>query len=489
MLALVAALGLALLLVAWVVARARAPAWAAWAFGVAGATGLVVLAGPLQRALGGAAACGLLGLLGCGLVLLALQRRALRRLAAQHGALQAQLDRQAAELREALVQTSAARDAAEAADLAKTRFLAAASHDLRQPLHALGLYMATLRGGALAPAQAEVAERMAAAHAALDAMFAALLDVSRLDAGAVTPRWELVALAPLVRRLADEWAAEAEARGLRLAVFVADDEAASVSDPLLLERLLRNLIANAMKYTQRGGVLLACRTRSDAAGRRRHRIEVWDSGVGIAETDRERVFEEFFQVGNPGRDRNAGLGLGLAIVRRLARLLGLEVELHSRAGRGSVFFVDGLTPAGAAPLAAAAARAALSRLQGRVVAVLEDDAEVRDAMRRLLELWGCRACVAADAEALLAAEPVRADALVADRRLADGRDGLVEARRLFDAWGAPVPLLLVSGDTAVARGAPDDGVLCLPKPVPPSRLRAWLEQALRERAEATIEPR
>jgi signal transduction histidine kinase/CheY-like chemotaxis protein len=500
-LALVAALGLVLWLVAWAAARSRVPAWAAWAFGVAGAAGLFVLAGPLQRGLGATAAIGVLGLLACGLVLLALQRRALRRLAARQAALQARLDQQAAELREALADTRAARDEAEAADLAKTRFLAAASHDLRQPLHALGLYMATLRGGPLAAAQAEVAERMAAAHAALDGMFAALLDVSRLDAGAVMPRWEIVPLAPLVRRLADEWAAEADARGLRLAVFVADDDAASVSDPLLLERVLRNLIANAFKYTRSGGVLLACRTRTDAEGRRHHRIEVWDSGVGIAQADHERVFEEFFQLGNPGRDRREGLGLGLAIVRRLARVLGLEVALLSRAGRGSVFRVEGLVPAGAAPRAAAQSRAALSRLQGRVVAVIEDDAEVRDAMQRLLSMWGCEARVAADADALLALGGAPAHAVVADRRLHEGRDGHAEARRLFRAWGRELPLLLVSGDAAAVGAARADGVACLAKPVPPSRLRAWLEQALRDGtvapdvpdaadpADATIGPR
>jgi signal transduction histidine kinase len=390
---------------------------------------------------------------------------------------------QNAELREALEQMRGARDAAEAADQAKTRFLAAASHDLRQPAHALGLYMSALRAGPLAPEQSEIAERMAASLAALETMFGRLLDVSRIDAGAVQPHWDLVPLAPLLRRLADEWAADAEARGLRLVVRIADPGAMTVTDPLLLERVLRNLLANAVKYTRQGGVLLACRTRHGADGRPQLRLEVWDSGVGIAPADQERVFEEFYQVGNPGRSRSGGMGLGLAIVRGLVRVLGLRLVLRSRPGRGSVFMLEGLVPSGAVPQAAAASRAALRRLAGARVALLEDDEEVRDATRRLLQSWGCQVIEGADADTLLAlAEPgALPQALIADIRLAGGREGPQEAERLMAAWGLRLPLLLVSGESAgsafaAARAA---GQTCLTKPVSPARLRAWLEQVLR----------
>ncbi len=373
---------------------------------------------------------------------------------------------------------SAARAAAEAADRAKTRFLAVASHDLRQPAHALGLYLAALRGGPLAPEQAVLAERLAASLDALDGMIAALLDVSRIDADAVVPQWGLVPLAPLLRRLADEQAPAAEARGLRfglhLSLHLADAAATTVTDALLLERVLRNLLSNAVQNTRRGGVLLACRLRCGSDdGQPRLRLEVWDSGVGIAPAAQERVFEEFQQLSRG----EGGVGLGLAIARRLAHLLQLRLVLHSRPGRGSVFFIEGLVPAGPATLQAAAAQQQLRRLAGVRVAVLDDDETVRDATRRLLQRWDCEVCDGADAQALLgqpgAALP--AHAVVADLHLADGRRGPEEAQRLFAAWGGAVPLLLVSGDTA---SPPQPGTAVLAKPVSPARLRAWLEQAL-----------
>jgi len=391
-----------------------------------------------------------------------------RRLAEQEEAAQA-----------AATQLQQAQAAAEAADHAKARFLAAASHDLRQPAHALGLYTAALRAGPLAPGQAEIAERMQASLRGLDTMFAALLDVSRMDAGAVLPQWDTVALAPMLHRLADELAPEAEARGLRLAVHVSDAQAMTVSDPLLLERVLRNLLANAVKYTRQGGVLLACRTRTGNDGTRSTRIEFWDTGVGIAPAEHERVFEEFYQAANPGRDRAAGLGLGLAIVQRLVRLLQLRLTLHSVPGRGSVFFLDGLVPAGPAPLRAAAARQQMRRLTGLRVALLEDDTEVRDAMCRLLALWGCEVLDAADAAALLQRLPPgqAVHAVVADVRLAHGRHGPDEVRALQTAWGHTVPVLLVSAETTptALRALHDTGHAVYTKPVSPDRLRAWLE--------------
>ncbi len=415
-----------------------------------------------------------------------LSHRALRALQAgrsQQADLLQRLAGRDAELDQARAQMQQAQAGAEAADQAKARFLAAASHDLRQPAHALGLYTAALRAGPLAPQQAELAERMQGSLAALDTLFAALMDVSRMDAGAVVPQWDTVALAPLLHRLADEWAPQAEARGLRLALHLSDPGATSVTDPVLLERVLRNLLANAVKYTSRGGVLLACRLRTGADGQRHHRIEVWDSGEGIAPAEQERVFEEFYQAG-PGleqaRGTRPGLGLGLAIVQRLVRLLQLRVVLRSHSGRGSVFMVDGLAPAGVAPQAVAAARREMRRLAGLRVVVLEDDAEVRDAMRRLLRLWDCEVidgASAADLQPRLVSPP---HAVVADLRLADGRNGAEELRLLQSAWPAAVPVLWISGETAPdgLRGLLPAGAEVLTKPVSPARLRAWLEQRL-----------
>ncbi len=393
--------------------------------------------------------------------------------------MQQQLQAQAAELAATRQQMQRAVDGAEAAAQARSSFLAAASHDLRQPAHALGLYTAALRAGPLAPGQAEIASRMQASLAALDAMFAALLDVSRIDAGAVAPQWDTVWLAPLLHRLALEWAPQAEARSLRLAVHVSDPLAVTVTDPLLLERVLRNLLANAIKYTRQGGVLLACRSRSTADGTLGWRIEVWDTGIGIPPAEQERVFEEFYQIGGPGPERSQGLGLGLAIVQRLVRLLQLRLVLRSVPGRGSVFLLGGLASASPSTQRAAEARQAMRQLQGLGVAVLEDDDDVRDAMRRLLTLWGCRVLAGVDAQDLLRRHPDGGpvQALIADLRLADGRQGPDEARTLAAAWGRSLPLLLVSGETGHAglRALQQAGQPVLAKPVSPARLRSWLE--------------
>lgn len=264
------------------------------------------------------------------------------------------------ELRQALDEARHARDQALAADAAKSRVLAAAGHDLRQPVHALGLYLGQLAQGPLDPGQHELAVRMRQTLDALHALHAPLTEVAALDAEAVQPRWQQIALAPLLRRLADEYALSAEARGLRLVLHVArgaeraaDEALHTVTDPALLERLLRNLLANAVKYTDRGGVLLACRCRDGDL-----RIEIWDSGIGIAAAAQERVFEAFEQLGAEQGRRRAGSGLGLAIARRLARVLQLRLALHSRPGHGTVFLLEGLVPRQRVPPGAGAVETA-----------------------------------------------------------------------------------------------------------------------------------
>jgi signal transduction histidine kinase len=313
----------------------------------------------------GACALAALALAVCAwIVTLLLQRYASASMALErmNAEFRRQLEHQAAAhhgaLRQALDEAQAARSQAEQAALAKNRFLAAASHDLRQPVHAMHLYLARLSAAAPGAEAAQLCGRMQQSLAALDALHGPLLEVARLDADAVPARWQRVALAPLLQSLADEHAALAEARGLRLALRLAPalhgHASHTVTDPDLLARLLRNLLANAVKYTDQGGVLLACRWRSasrdlaqptDAAPGLR--IEVWDSGVGIAPQALERVFEEFEQ---PARERQGsargGVGLGLAIARRLALLLQLRLVVASRPGRGSVFMLEGLAPAG-----------------------------------------------------------------------------------------------------------------------------------------------
>jgi len=408
--------------------------------------------------------------------------RASRQLAAMNSELERRVAEQNAELLDALDRMRQARDAAEAADRAKSNFLATASHDLRQPAHALGLYLAALRAEPLSEPQTDLVQRMTGSLAALDTMFNALLDISRMDGGAVAPQPGVFALDPLLRRLADEFAPQAEARGLRLALRLPSAEVrpCTFSDAVLVERIVRNLVTNAVKYTARGGVLLACRLRKTPEPH--WQVEVWDTGVGIADADRARVFEEFFQVGNPGRDLGNGLGLGLAIVRRLTRLLGLTLEMRSRPGRGSYFGLRlPAVQASAAPATLLPPLAAAPTLAGMTVAMIEDNADVRSAMRALLQRWGCLVFEGADAGEVLRhlhnhAPP---QAIVADFRLRDGRTGPHEVQHLLARWGAALPVLIVSGESdptqlGVIEAA---GHACLAKPVAAGPLRSWLEQA------------
>ena len=403
--------------------------------------------------------------------------------------LERRVETKSAELRAALEAMRSARDGAEAADRAKSSFLAAASHDLRQPMHALGLYMAALRAEPDDAARVELIGRMDASVGALDGLFDALLDVSRIDAGAIEPRPRVFALEALLHRLGADFATQAADKGLRLAVRVAPAVRGlnAFSDPLLVERILRNLLANAVKYTAAGGVLLACRLRAAGSPAPHWRIEVWDSGPGIPESEFERVFEEFYQLGNPERNRAAGLGLGLSIVRRLTRLLGHPLALQSRPGHGSRFGIElPATPATPAALAEPAADddlAGLGSIERLGVAVIDDDPDVRDSMTALLTRWGCDVVAGATGEEVLAragADPAqRLQAAVVDYQLRDGHTGIDAIRALRRACGAGLPALVVSGASSTERLAEVNasGHAWMSKPVPAARLRNWLVQA------------
>ena len=398
--------------------------------------------------------------------------------------LNAQLERRvaakSAELLAALAAMRSAKEGAEAANRAKSSFLAAASHDLRQPMHALGLYLATLRGETLTAVQGDLVERMSDSVAALDTLFDALLDISRIDAGAIEPKPSAFAIEPMLHRLAEDFARQAADKGLRLSVRVASAARRlnAHSDPLLVERMLRNLLANAVKYTVDGGVLLACRLRLGDSAQPRWQIEVWDSGPGIPEAERERVFEEFYQLGNPERDHAAGLGLGLSIVRRLALLLGHRVTLHSLPGHGSRFVIE--MPATHAPAAVAPAAALIGSIDGLGVAVVDDDPAARDSMTALLTRWGCDVVAGASGAEVLQRAGERAaqrlHAAVVDYQLRDGQTGIEAIRALRAVCGQDLSALLVSGASSVDRLAElkGSGFDWLSKPVRPARLRSWL---------------
>lgn len=373
---------------------------------------------------------------------------------------------------------SLARDRAEAANRAKSRFLAASSHDLRQPLHTLSLYSAALKLRAPNGATGEIAGHIDTALASLSALVNSLLDISKLDAGAVQPELQCTGLKALIERIEADYRPVAREKGLEFRVAAADVQVKT--DPVLLERLVGNLVDNAFKYTAAGSVMLAA--ESDEL---KVRVTVRDTGAGIPAAERERIFEEFYQIGNPERDRSQGLGLGLAIVRRLAQLLGLEVKLESEPGRGSTFAVtmpltleDRPVPAPAAPVAAT-----WRGFDGAQVLVIDDEPEVRTGMRTLLEHLGCRVAVCggyAEAERLLDERALEVDVIVADFRLRQNENGIDTVRRLRARLGE-VPALLVSGDTAPERlrEAQSSGLPLLHKPVSADKLMETMLVVLR----------
>jgi signal transduction histidine kinase/CheY-like chemotaxis protein len=376
----------------------------------------------------------------------------------------------------ATAQLAAQKEAAERADQAKSRFLAAASHDLRQPMHALGLFVEAMKPQLEGRRAANLLDKIEASVITLEGLFNAILDISRLDAGAVVPQPRRVEVEPILTRLGHEFEAEAEARGLELRTRCARGLICE-TDPVLLERILRNLLSNALRYTQAGGVLLSARRFGARA-----RIQVWDTGTGITAQDQARVFEEFYQLDNPHRDRERGLGLGLAIVKRLAELLGCPLSLRSIPGRGSVFSLDVRLSRKVAAAAdtVQSAPAGLGRLKGRLL-VVEDDAVGRDALATLLRDWGLIVDTAAGSAEALAHLRQAPEVLLSDFRLS-GETGLDVVRALRQAFpDQPMAAVLITADTAddTVRAIREQGLHLLHKPLRPARLRALLTQLLR----------
>jgi len=369
--------------------------------------------------------------------------------------------------------------AVEDANLAKSRFLAAASHDLRQPLHALNLFVAQLHGESDPAERGRLVARIDTAVAAMNALFNALLDISKLDAGVLAPNMSSFPVDSLFQRVETTFAAVAREKDLRLrivpsAVWIR-------SDAILLERVLLNLVSNAVRYTVHGGVLVGCRCRGDHV-----RIEVWDTGVGIAEDQHRNIFGEFYQLANPQHDHRAGLGLGLAIVERLCRLLDHPVAVLSRPGKGSRFSV--LIPLAADQQASVepvtAPGAIVDPARGKLIVVIDDDALVLDGMRGVLHGWGCRTVTAESDDAALAnlahdGEPP--DLIISDYRLAEGKTGFDVVERLRNAYLMAIPAFLITGDTTTERmrEAHASGLLLLHKPINPMALRTVINQLLR----------
>ena len=377
------------------------------------------------------------------------------------------------------------KEEAERANFDKSRFLAAASHDLRQPMHALGLFVGELHSRLDTVEQRKIASKVEESVEALSSLLDSLLDISKLDAGIVIPQIQGVDIEAMIKRLAQDFIPVAQRKNISLRVRCANTMV--LSDPVLLERILLNLMGNAIRYTpQNGTVLLGCRRRGDDL-----RIEVRDNGIGIPPTEQQNVFREFVQLANSARDRSKGLGLGLAIVDRLARLLHHSLTLRSAPGRGSTFSVTVPRMFGVEELLAeqgnmsVSAMPRLDRMENLQVLVVDDDMLVRISTAGILESWGCRVLVAGDLqESKDLCSQAQLDMVICDYRLPDG-DGLMLADYIKAHYEIQPAFILVSGDTApeIQQAANERGLHLMHKPVRPAKLRSLVIFLLKKRSE------
>ncbi len=360
-----------------------------------------------------------------------------------------------------------------AANAAKSRFLAVASHDLRQPMHALGLFVAQLKEASSAIERERLLQKVEASSDAAAQLLDSLLDFSKLDAGTVAADVAVFDVQVLFNRLEHHYAITAQAKNLRLRVR--PSPLSVETDPLLLERILSNLLANAVRHTSEGGVLLACRRRGTKA-----RIEVWDTGPGIARVEIDRIFDEFYQVRSRLAEHAGGLGMGLAIVRRLAQLLELEVQVHSIEGRGSVFAIE--VPLAQCVVPNGAEKEATlfepMRFDGALALVVDDDGDARESLSGLLRQWGWQVIAVETGDQALAAlgDERRLDVVITDYRLAAAEVGTQVIERVRTACGARVPAIVVSGDAIdeLHESMHSTGVQILHKPLQAAKLRSLL---------------
>ena len=371
----------------------------------------------------------------------------------------------------------------EVANQAKSRFLAAASHDLRQPLHALGLFVAQLQGRMAAAERKQLIGRIDAALSAMNELFNALLDISKLDAGVLTPNITSFPVGQLLKRVETTLAGAAREKGLSFRVI--PNTTWVRSDFILLEQIVLNLASNALRYTNKGRVLIGCRFRGD-----RLRLEVWDTGIGVPQDQLKNIFGEFYRLGDPSGERRAGLGLGLAIVDRLCRLLDHPIKVNSIIGKGSCFSVSVLRVAAPAEVKEpeSAPVRALRAPSGKVVAVIDDDPLVLEGMGGLLRSWGYRVVTAENDNAALAGHigsGAAPDLIISDYRLLNGKTGIEVITRLRAKLGVDVPAFLVSGDInpTLLHEARVNGFHMLHKPVKPMALRALVTQLLKKQAD------
>ena len=374
---------------------------------------------------------------------------------------------------------------AKAASLEKTRFFASASHDLRQPLHSLGLFGSAIVARLKGTADEPLARNLMHCVDALETSFSAMLDVSKLDAGVVTAAPQVIAVADVFKKLDINFGRQAQAQRVALR-FKPAGKWVNV-DPILLQRMLGNLIHNALKFTEYGGVVVVARTRGKNVS-----IEVWDTGCGITQPELPKIFDEFYQIGNRERDRSMGLGMGLAIVRRLSDLMKIPVQVMSRPGKGTVFKLQ--VPAEAAqykPVLSPreSSSSAMRAIAGQHVLVVDDEENVRMSTAAAMSLYGLQVHTADGVrEACEIAQRLETDAngvgkinaLITDFRLRNEEDGIHLATKLRAVLGRDVPVLLVTGDTAPERvqQAQASGYHVLYKPVKAHELAEALRRLI-----------
>lgn len=387
----------------------------------------------------------------------------------------------------------AKKDEAEQASHDKSRFLAVASHDLRQPLHALGLYVAELKRKVSGTEQQHLLGQIEHSVEALSTLLNALLDISKLDAGVVVPQLQACDVKSMLERVAADYQMLASINNICL--IVRPCSGLVTSDPLLLERILMNLVSNAIRYTYPNGrVMIACRRRG-----RFLRIEVRDNGIGISKADQANIFREFFQLVQSQQGANKGLGLGLAIVERLTKLLGHRIELRSAPGKGSVFALElpisspassGSKLADAEPISSSDQDqvSEKSPLLGKRLLVVDDDAMVLSGTSSILTSWGCEVSAAsslAQVEQLLQ-NGVEWDLIVSDYQLGNDTNGIEVISLARQYFNVQIPCILISGDTSpiVLKLASVSGHHLIHKPVRPAKLRSLVEYLLEGRADA-----
>ena len=369
-----------------------------------------------------------------------------------------------------------AKETAEKANIAKSKFLATASHDLRQPLHALRLFVDILDERVTEPELKNVAQKITTTTDALEGLFSNLLELAKAEARVIEPHYEVIRLSELLQNIYMESEPLAERKNLQLRVHCRD--VLVDTDATVLTRIVRNFVTNAIRYTNEGGILIGCRKRGNTV-----RIEIHDTGVGIPKGHLSKVFDEFHQVSNPERDRSKGLGLGLAIADRLAGILNAPLDVWSEEGRGSCFSVTVPIASGKPKAVTLPAQTGLlaPTIAGLRIVFVDDEQEIRDAMKELFESWECEYVLGEglhDAQAQICEWDFPPDIIITDYRLRDGLLGSQVITELRDYFQLPIPAIIITGDTSPERmkDAISSGATVLHKPIKAIKLRMLIEQ-------------